>query len=230
MSAGIRQRLLALRDEKNAAFVAKLIPNIPPERILGARTPALRQLAKELYRTEDVSGFLAELPHFYLEENSLHAFLVEQIRDYDACMAELERFLPYMDNWATCDSLSPKVFKKHRPGLLKKIPAWLASGETYTVRYGIGMLMEHFLDEDFSPTYLDWVADLRSEEYYVNMMRAWYFATALAKQYDAALPILRQGRLDRWTHNKCIQKARESYRVSQEHKAVLSTLKRKKEE
>ncbi len=228
MSA-VRERLLALRDEQNAAFVAKLIPNIPAETILGARTPALRSLAKELWREGDVSDFLAELPHRYFEENSLHAFFIEQIRDYDACMAELERFLPWVDNWATCDSMSPKLFRKHRPELLERIRVWLGSNRTYTVRFAVGMLMEHFLDGDFVPETMDWVAELRSEEYYVNMMIAWYFATALAKQYEAALPFLEQGRLDRRTHNKAIQKAVESRRISGERKAYLKTLKRKKE-
>ena len=222
----VQQKLFALRDEKNAAFVARLIPNLDPETILGARTPELRRLAKELSKTEDVSGFLAALPHSYLEENSLHAFLIEQIRDFDACMEELERFLPYVDNWATCDSLRPPAFKKNRARLLARIPAWLSSEETYTVRYGIGMLMTHFLDEAFDPRYPDWVASVQSEEYYVRMMIAWYFATALAKRYEAALPYLTEKRLEPWTHNKTIQKAVESDRVSAEHKRYLKTLKR----
>ena len=224
----IRERLFALRDEKNAAFVAKLVPNRDPGTILGARTPALRALAKELYRSMDVSPFLAELPHIWFEEDGLHSFFIEQIRDFDACMAETERFLPYIDNWATCDSMSPKVFKGHKAELLEHVRVWLRSEETYTVRFGVGMLMQHFLDADFDPVYLDWVADLRSEEYYVNMMIAWYFATALAKQYEAALPCIEQRRLDRWTHNKAIQKAVESYRDSEERKAYLKTVKQKK--
>ena len=226
----IRERLLALADEKNAAFVAKLVPNIDAGTILGVRTPQLRKLAKELWKTADTAAFMAQLPHVYFEENGLHSFFIEQIRDYDRCVAELEHFLPFVDNWATCDSMSPKIFRKHRPELLMRIPAWLASERPYTVRYGVGMLMQHFLEEDFSPEYLDWVAAIRSEEYYVNMMIAWYFATALAKQYDAAVPYLEEHRLDRWTHNKTIQKAVESYRVSEEQKAYLKTLKRKKED
>ncbi|MBO5556527.1 MAG: DNA alkylation repair protein [Oscillospiraceae bacterium] len=226
----IRERLFALRDEKNAVFVAKLIPTIPPESILGARTPQLRALAKALWKERDMAPFMAALPHAYFEENGLHAFCIEQIRDFDRCLEETERFLPYVDNWATCDSLSPKVFRKHRAELLPAIRRWLDSREPYTIRFGVGMLMEHFLDEDFAPVYLDWVAALRSEEYYVNMMIAWYFATALAKQYEAALPYLEGKVLDPWTHNKTIQKAVESYRVSEERKAYLKTLKRKKTE
>lgn len=220
----LTERLLELRDEKNAAFAAKLIPNIPTASILGARTPELRRLARELRGTEEAARFLAVLPHDWFEENGLHAFLIEQIRDYDRCLAELERFLPFVDNWAICDSLRPKVFQKHREELLEPVRRWLASDKPYTVRYGLGMLMAHYLDGDFSPDYLQWAAALRSEEYYVNMMIAWYFATALAKQYEAALPYLEERRLERWTHNKAIQKAVESFRVTEEHKAYLKTL------
>ena len=225
----IQERLFALRDEKNAAFVAKLIPDIDPGTILGARTPALRALAKELYRSMDVGPFLKELPHPWFEENGLHSFFIEQIRDFDQCLAETERFLPYVDNWATCDSLRPGCFARHRAELPEHIRRWLASPRTYTVRFGLGMLMTHFLDGDFDPVYLEWAAALRSEEYYVNMMIAWYFATALAKQYEAALPYLEQRRLDPWTHNKTIRKAVESFRVSDGHKAYLKTLRRTKE-
>ena len=225
----IQQRLFALRDEKNAAFVAKLIPNRNPGTILGARTPALRALAKELYRSMDVGPFLAELPHSWFEEDGLHSFFIEQIRDFDACIAETERFLPYVDNWATCDSLRPSCFARHKAELLARVRVWLRSEKPYTVRFGLGMLMTHYLDGDFDPAYLERAAALRSEEYYVNMMIAWYFATALAKQYEAALPYLEQQRLDRWTHNKAIQKAVESYRVSEERKAYLKTLRRTKE-
>ena len=224
----IQQRLFALRDEKNAAFMAKLVPNIEKETILGVRTPDMRKLAKELYQTADVDSFLAELPHTWFEENGLHSFLIEQIRDFDRCLAETERFLPFVDNWATCDSMRPKCFQKHKTELLEHIRAWLTSDQTYTIRFGVEMLMTHFLDGDFDPVYLEWVADLRSEEYYVNMMIAWYFATALAKQYEAAVPFLEQNRLERWTHNKTIQKAVESYRISEERKASLKTLRRKK--
>ena len=215
-----------MKEEKNAAFVAKLIPNINPETILGVRTPALRKLARELRGTPERRAFLDRLPHTYLEENGLHAFFLEQIRDYDECIAAVERFLPYVDNWATCDSLSPDVFKKHRPELLERIRCWMQAEHPYTRRFAIKMLMDHFLSEDFDPEYLSQVSIIESKEYYVNMMRAWFFATALAKQYEAALPYLEENRLDRWTHNKTIQKAAESYRISPEQKAVLKTLRR----
>ena len=224
----VRQRLLALADEQNREFVAKLVPNVDKERILGARTPQLRKLARELAR-EDMSQFMEQLPHAYLEENALHAFLIEQIRDFDLCLAETERFLPYVDNWATCDSLRPKAFRKNREALLPAVRRWLAAEHVYTVRFGLGMLLSHYLEADFSPEYLDWAAALRWDAYYVKMMVAWYFATALAKQYPAALPYLEERRLDRWTHNKTIQKAVESYRITPEQKAYLKTLRQKKE-
>ena len=231
----IQARLFALRDEPYAAFTRKLIPNIAPQTVIGVRTPELRKLAKELMReymkeqgTSDsvTDRFLQTLPHRYFEENQLHAFLIEQIGDYDQTMAATETFLPFVDNWATCDQLSPKVFKKHLPELLEKIKPWLSSGKTYTIRFAIGMLLAHFLDGDFKPEYLEWVAGVKSEEYYVNMMIAWYFATALAKQYATALPYIEQRRLSpQFTHNKTIQKALESYRVSEEQKGHLKTLK-----
>ena len=224
----IRERLFALRDEKNAAFAAKLIPNIPPETILGARTPALRKLAKELYREGKSGAFMLELPHAYFEENGLHAFFLEQERDFLRCLKGVERFLPFVDNWATCDSLNPPVFKKHRADLLEQVRVWLASDQPYTVRFGIKMLMSHFLEEDFREEQLEQVSVIESEEYYVNMMRAWYFATALAKQWEATLPLLEERRLDPWTHRKTIQKAVESYRITDEQKAYLKTLKVKK--
>lgn len=217
----IRERLFALRDEKNAAFAAKLIPNIPPETILGARTPALRKLAKELYREGKSGAFMLELPHAYFEENGLHAFFLEQDRDFLRCLKGVERFLPFVDNWATCDSLNPPVFKKHRAELLERVRDWLGSDQPYTVRFGIKMLMSHFLEEDFREEQLEQVSVIESEGYYVNMMRAWYFATALAKQWEATLPLLTERRLDPWTHRKTIQKAMESYRISEEQKALL---------
>ena len=220
----IQERLNALRDEKNAAFLARLIPNLPPESILGARTPDLRRLARELRGTEEAARFLEALPHRLFEENQLHAFLIAEIRDYERCLLAVERFLPFVDNWATCDGLRPKVFQKHRSELIEEVKRWLASGDTYPVRFGLGMLMTHYLDAEFRPEFLDWAAAVRSEEYYVRMMLAWYFATALAKQYEAALPVLEQRRLDPWTHNKTIQKAAESFRVPEEHKTVLRTL------
>ena len=220
----IQNRLFALRDEKNAAFVAKLIPNIPPETILGVRTPQLRKLAKELYRAGEAKAFLPQVPHTYLEENSLHAFFLEQIRDFEACMEAVEAFLPWVDNWATCDSLNPPVFQKHRPELLERVRLWLNSGETYKIRFGVKMLMSHFLEEEFREEYLRLVSVIQSKEYYVNMMRAWYFATALAKQWEATLPLLQERRLDPWTHRKTIQKAVESYRITDEQKTLLRSL------
>lgn len=222
----VQKRLFALQDEKYRDFCAKLTPNLEKRVIIGVRTPELRKLAKELSGEQTAAAFMESLPHEYYEENNLHGFLVEQIKDYGACADAVERFLPYVDNWATCDLMNPKAFKKHRAELLERIKVWLRSGETYTVRFGMGMLMRHYLDEDFSPEYLELAAGVRSQEYYVNMMIAWYFATALAKQYDAALPYIRQERLDAWTHNKAIQKALESYRVSDEHKKALRGLKR----
>ncbi len=234
----IKARLFALRDETYTAFTRKLIPNIAPQTVIGVRTPELRKMAKELMRenvhertkeqgTSDsiTDRFLQTLPHEYFEENQLHAFLIEQIGDYDKTMAATEAFLPFVDNWATCDQLSPRVFKKHLPELLDKIKPWLSSGKTYTIRFAIGMLLGHFLDGDFKPEYLEWVAGVKSEEYYVNMMIAWYFATALAKQYEAALPYIEQHRLSPFTHNKAIQKALESYRVSEERKEHLKRTK-----
>ena len=222
----IEQALFALQDETYRDFQAKLLPTVDPASVIGVRTPALRDCAKALAKRPDIGDFLAALPHAYFDENQLHAFIISLERDYDRCVAEVNAFLPFVDNWATCDQLSPKVFRRHRPALLGEIRRWLAAEHSYTVRFGIGMLMEHFLDADFDPAYLEWVAALRSEEYYVNMMIAWYFATALAKQYEAALPYIEGDRLDPWTHNKAIQKAAESYRVPQERKDYLRSLKR----
>lgn len=213
------------QDIKYRDFQAKLIPHKTVEEMIGVRTPELRKYAKELLKRKDIGSFLAILPHEYFDEYQLHAFIISGIKDYDKCMEEVNRFLPYVDNWATCDQLSPKVFKKNRPELLKQIKKWLKSKETYTVRFGIGMLMEHYLNEDFDIKYPEMVAKLRSEEYYINMMIAWYFATALAKQYDAVLPFIEENRLDKWTHNKAIQKSVESYRITPEQKEYLKTLK-----
>ena len=195
--------------------------------MIGVRTPALRALAKEVGKRPDGEAFLHALPHRYFDEDQLHAFILSEMKDFDRCLMEVERFLPYVDNWATSDQLSPKCFKKHRRELLPSIQRWMASGATYPVRFGVGMLMQHYLEEDFDPAYLSWVADLRSEEYYVNMMRAWYFATALAKQYEAAVSYLEGGALDPWTHNKAIQKAVESYRITDERKAYLKRLRKR---
>ena len=221
----IRETLFSLRDEKFAAFQARLIPNVAPERIIGVRTPALRKLAKTLRGSGEAEEFLKALPHDFFEENNLHAFLLCEMKDFDACVQAVEDFLPYVDTWATCDQMSPGVFRKNKQALLPYIRCWIASERCYTRRFGTGMLMSHFLDEDFREEYLRLVSDKRSEEYYVNMMIAWYFATALAKQYEAALPYLENRRLDPWVHNKTIQKAVESFRVSDEHKACLRALK-----
>ena len=222
----IRSRLFALQDVPYRDFQAKLIPTIDPETMIGVRTPALRQLAKELAKTDAASAFLSELPHRYFDENQLHAFLISGMKDFGLCIAETGRFLPYVDNWATCDQMSPKVFRKHRGELIREIKKWIRSDRTYTVRFGTGMLMEHFLDDDFDPAYPELVSRIRSEEYYVNMMTAWYFATALAKQYDSVLPYLTEKRLDLRVHNKTIQKAVESLRITPEQKAYLKTLRR----
>lgn len=224
----ILKRLYALQDIEYQVFQSKLIPTVDPATVIGVRTPALRAYAKELSRREDVGDFLSALPHVYFDENQLHAFLISLGKDYGETLAAVDAFLPYVDNWATCDQLSAKVFRAHRAELLGMIERWMASEHVYTVRFGVGMLMQHYLDDGFQPEYLERVAALRSGEYYVNMMIAWYFATALAKQYDATLPYLEQRRLDAWTHNKAIQKAIESYRVTDEHKAYLRALKIKK--
>ena len=221
----IRVELFRLRDAEFAAFQAKLIPTVPPERIIGVRTPEMRALAKRLYRAGEGADFLAAPPHDYYDEDQLHAYLLSEERDFAACLAGVEAFLPFVDNWATCDSLSPKVFGKRTEALLPYIRVWLASPHPFTVRFGVGMLMRHFLDARFSPDYPALVVEVRSEEYYVNMMAAWYFATALAKQYDAVLPYIEQRRLPVWTHNKTIQKALESYRIAPEQKEYLKSLK-----
>lgn len=221
----IQSRLLAMQDLKYRDFHGALMPTVEKERIIGIRVPKLRKFAKELAGNPDIGVFLKDLPHTYYEENNVHAFLIEQIKDYETCLAQVERFLPFVDNWATCDMMAPKVFGKHKNELLEAILRWIASDQTYTIRFGVGMLMRFYLDEDFKPEYLDMAAVLRSEEYYVNMMIAWYFATALAKQYEAVLPYFEEQHLDIWTHNKAIQKARESYRITQEQKEYLNTLK-----
>lgn len=222
----IQEKLLSMQDLKYKEFQAKLIPNISAESVMGIRTPQLRVYAKELMKTDAADEFLTQLPHQYFDENQLHAFIISEMKDYDAVLAALEKFLPYVDNWATCDQLRPKVFKKHTDKLITAIRAWMASTETYTIRFGIGMLMCNYLDENFKPEYLEWAANIRSEEYYINMMIAWYFATALAKQYDITLSYIEDGRLNTWVHNKTIQKARESYRITDDQKAYLKSLKK----
>ena len=220
----ICDRLFAMQDLPYRDFTAKLIPNVDREHIIGVRAPALRALARELSGTPEAAAFLRTLPHAYLEENHLHGFLIERIRDYGTCIKALDAFLPVVDNWATCDCIGPACFKKNHARLIGDARRWLDSGRLYTGRFAVRMLMNHFLDEDFRPEYLDWVAGIETEEYYLRMMQAWYFATALAKQYNAALPYIEQKRLEPWTHNKAIQKSVESYRVSDERKAYLRTL------
>lgn len=222
----IRTGLFARQDTGYRDFHRKLVPTLDKDTIIGVRTPVLRAYARELAK-QDVSAFLEDLPHRYYDENCLHAFLIEQIKDFDQCMTALERFLPYIDNWATCDLLSPKVFRKHPDAVYAACLRWLGSDRVYTVRFGIVTLMKWFLDADFRPDLLEKTAALRTEEYYINMAVAWLFAEALAKQYDAALPYLLENRLDVWTHNKAIQKAVESRRISDETKVYLKTLKRK---
>lgn len=223
----ITEKLFALQDLEYKKFHSKLMPTINSDVIIGVRTPDLRKLTKELKGTSEAEQFLTELPHHYYEENNLHGFLLETIKDFDACITALNAFLPYMDNWATCDMMAPKVLKKDLPKLYEWVKLWIASGETYTIRFGVNMLMKYYLDEAFLPDYPELVASIRSEEYYIKMVVAWYFATALAKQYEAVLPYLLEHRLDVWTHNKTIQKAVESYRITPEQKAFLKTLKRK---
>ena len=221
----IINELFKMQDEKYRDFNSKLIPTVDKESMIGVRTPELRKYAKQLVKREDVGEFLHSVPHKYFDENQLHAFILAEIKDFGVCLEEVKNFLPYIDNWATCDQLSPKVFKKYRKELLTHIKEWINSDKTYTVRFGIGMLMEHFLDEDFDLTYPEMVAEIRSEEYYINMMTAWYFATALAKQYEKVLPFIENKKLDTWTHNKAIQKAVESYRITDEQKTYLKGLK-----
>ena len=220
----IQEKLFALQDLNYRQFQAKLMPTVDPEQIIGVRMPALRKLAKELKGTAEAEAFLAALPHRYYDENNLHGLLLCARSSYEETVAGLEDFLPHVDNWATCDLLSPRAFRSHPPQLPEQIRRWLGSGDTSTVRFGLEMLMSFYLDECFRPEYLDWAAEVKSEEYYVRMMVAWYFATALAKQYDAALPYLTSRRLEQWTHNKTIQKAVESYRITPEQKDALRAL------
>ncbi len=225
--AYIQKRLFEMQDLKYRDFNSRLIPEVDPETVIGVRTPQLRKFAKELFRQPEKEEFLNKLPHRYYEEMNLHGFLIEQVRDFDACVEQLEHFLPFVDNWATCDLVTPKVFKSHTAELLMYIRRWLDSDAVYTVRYGIRMLMWFYLEDEFEAGYLEMAAAVRSEEYYIKMAVAWYFATALTKQYDAALPWIEQERLEPWVHNKTIQKAVESYQIPNERKAYLRGLKRK---
>lgn len=220
----LQEELFGLQDLKYRDFHSKLMPNVEKEKVIGIRTPMLRKFARQFAKTEEAVAFLQELPHVYYEENNLHMMLITGIKDYQECLEEVIRFLPYIDNWATCDYPAPKCFAQHKEELLPYIRQWITSKETYTIRYGIGMLMRLYLEEDFSEEYLELVARVQSEEYYVNMMIAWYFATALAKQWDAVIPYMEKHRLSDWVHRKTIQKAIESYRITDEQKRYLRTL------
>lgn len=223
----IKNDLLSMQDKTYKDFHSKLMPTINSNSIIGVRVPVLRDYAKKLFKEnsiESLNSFLKNLPHEFYEENNIHAFLIEKINNFDECIFYLEEFLPYIDNWATCDMLNPKIFKNNCEKLLEKIYQWINSDSVYTVRFAIGMLMRYFLDEKFETKYLDLVVSINSEEYYINMMRAWFFATALAKQYDQTLPYIKNYSLDKWTHNKTIQKAKESFRITKDQKEELKKI------
>lgn len=224
----ICKRLFELQDTGYRDFHSKLMPTVKKELVIGVRTPDLRRLAKEISKTEYAAEFLEILPHKYYEENNLHAFLIEEIKDYDECISQINRFLPFVDNWATCDMMRPKIFKKHLPQLLSEIKKWINSDDVYAVRFGVEMLMCHYLDDAFRPEYPEWVSQIKSDEYYIKMMVAWYFATALSKRYDDIVPYLENYRLDTDTHNKTIRKAIESYRITDEQKAYLCSFTQKR--
>ena len=217
----LQKQLFELQDLKYRDFHSKLMPETDKETVIGIRTPVLRKFAKEFAGTSEAEAFLRQLPHRYYEDNNLHMMLITGIKDYEKCMEEIQRFLPCIDNWATCDYPAPKCFARHKDQVLEEAKRWISSGETYVIRYGIGMLMRLFLDEDFSSEYLEMAAAVQSQEYYVNMMIAWYFATALAKQWDATVPYIEQHKLSDWVHRKTVQKAVESYRITPEQKEYL---------
>lgn len=221
----VKNDLFKMQDKKYREFQIKIISNVVSDNVIGVRTPELRKYAKQMIKEKDYLSFLNELPHKYFDENQLHGFIISELKDYDECILYLNKFLPYIDNWATCDQTSPKIFKKNHDKLLKQIKVWIKSDKTYTIRFGIGMLMQHYLDDDFKTDFLKMVCDVSSKEYYVNMMRTWYFATALAKQYEFTIKYIEERKLDIWTHNKTIQKAIESYRITKEQKDYLRSLK-----
>ncbi|MBR3049563.1 MAG: DNA alkylation repair protein [Bacilli bacterium] len=223
----IINKLYKLQDKEYRDFQIKLIPNINSNTIIGIRTKELKKYAKELVKDNNYMSFIEELPHKYFEENQLHAFIISEIKDYDKCIEYINKFLPYINNWATCDQMSPKIFKKYTNKLLDQVNIWIKSNKTYTIRYSILILMRYYLDDNFKKEYLEKVCNIESEEYYVNMMRAWYYATALAKQYKDTIVYIENNKLDTWTHNKTIQKARESYRIDKDKKEYLKGLKRK---
>jgi len=217
----IQKHLFELQDMAYKDFHSKLIPDIDSNNVIGIRVPVLRKYAKSIIGTELADRFIEDLPHRFYEENNLHMMLITGIKDYARCLTEIERFLPYIDNWATCDFPAPKCFENHKEELLPVIKRWIASSETYTIRYGIGILMRLYLDEDFDPEYVRLVVGVKSDEYYVNMMIAWYMATALAKQWDAVIPYIEEHRMSDWVHRKTIQKAVESYRITDDQKKYL---------
>ena len=225
----IQKELFEKQDLKYKAFQSKLIPTVDAAKVIGVRTPDLRAIAKKFACHPEIEKFLSTLPHEYYDENQVHAFILSLIKDYDECVSHIDKFLPFVDNWATCDQMRPKVFakKQYRKPLLNDVERWINAPTTnvYTVRFGIETLMSFFLDDDFNPKFLKWVSKIRSEEYYLNMMVAWFFATALAKQYETTIPFIEKHRLDIWTHNKTIQKAIESYRITEYQKSNLRTLK-----
>lgn len=221
----IKKKLFEFRDEAYGEFNKKLIPTVDSEKVIGVRTPTLKSLAKSIKGSDTAVDFINTLPHEYFEENNLHAYLIAEINDFDECVKEIDRFLPYVDNWATCDGLKPRCFKKNPEKLILKIYEWIKCDEIYTVRFAIGTLMSFYLDENFETKYLELVSEIRSEEYYVNMMISWYFATALAKRYDSAVRFLEDKKLSVWCHNKTIQKSVESFRIPEERKRYLKNLK-----
>ena len=220
----IREKLISMADESYRDFQSKLMPTVDKNKVIGVRTPLLRSFAKDLHKSAGYHDFMGDLPHKYYEEDNLHALLIDKIKDFDECIAEIEKLLPYIDNWATCDMLRPKVLKKEPERLLGCIYSWLDSDKTYVVRYGIGCLCSFYLDDNFSPDQLCRVAAIKSDEYYINMMIAWYFATALAKQYVSTVAYLEKRKLPDWVHRKTIQKAVESYRINDETKVYLRSL------
>ena len=221
----LKQKLFEFKDDKYKEFQEKLVPNIPKESIIGVRTPDLRNIAKEIFKSGDYDSFLNDLPHKYYEENLVHIFIISLIKDFDKCVIEIEKFLPYMDCWPVTDQATPKVFKKNHETLLPYVKKWIKSKHIYTSRFGIRMLMNEYLDKDFKNEYLELVASIKSDDYYLKMMIAWYFATALAKRYDESIPFFENRKLDPWIHKKAIQKAIESFRVSDSHKEYLKKLK-----
>ena len=225
----IQKELFSLQDKKYMKFLSKLTPNVSEDTIIGVRIPEIRKLAKKLIKNDQYEDFLKKLPHKYYDENLLHGAIISEIKNFENCIQLLDNFFPFIDNWAVCDTISPKIFKKHKRELIEKIREWVKSDKTYICRFGVEMLMTHFLDEDFENEYLEIVANIHSEEYYVKMVIAWFFATALAKKWDCAVIYLENDRLDVWVHNKTIQKARESLRILEDKKGYLKGLKRKKE-